>query len=151
MEHSETHSPFLRLIALAQLELTEQMHEAFAAHGFGDQRLAHHRVMPHVPAEGIRLVDLADRAGLTKQAMAELVGELERLGYLARTPDPADGRAKVIRFTERGWSAVEVALDFLGRMESDLAAKVGARKVGIAREVLLTLIPDQSSTQGRGT
>ena len=107
--------------------------------------------MPHVPAEGIRLVDLADRAGLTKQAMAELVGELERLGYLARTPDPADGRAKIIRFTERGWSAVAVALDFLGRMESDLAAKVGAKKVEIAREVLLTLIPDQSSDQGRST
>ena len=58
--------------------------------------------MPHIPASGIRLTELAARAGMTKQAMAELVAEIERRGYIRRTTDPADRRAKIIEFTDEG-------------------------------------------------
>lgn len=54
----------------------------------------------HPPA-GIRLTELAARANMTKQAMAELVAEIERRGYLQRTTDPADRRAKIIKFTDQ--------------------------------------------------
>ena len=48
---------------------------------------------------GSRLTDLADRSGLTKQAVGEAVAELERKGYVERVPDPLDGRAKIIKLT----------------------------------------------------
>ena len=51
---------------------------------------------------GSRLTQLARRAGMTKQAMGQIVDDLERLGYVERTPDPADGRAKLVRFTALG-------------------------------------------------
>ena len=58
--------------------------------------------MPHIPPAGIRLTDLAARAGITKQAMAELVAEIERRGYLQRTADPADRRARSSNSPARG-------------------------------------------------
>ena len=46
--------------------------------------------------------ELAARAQITKQSMAELVAHLEQYGYVERIPDPADGRAKLVRATIRG-------------------------------------------------
>ena len=51
---------------------------------------------------GTRLTELARRAGVTKQAMMVVVDELEVRGFVRRTPDPDDGRAKVVRLTARG-------------------------------------------------
>src|ERR687897_1726580 len=51
---------------------------------------------------GTRLTELARRAGVTKQAMMVVVDELEVRGFVRRTPDPEDGRAKVVRLTARG-------------------------------------------------
>ena len=48
-----------------------------------------------------RLTDLARRMGLTKQAVGQIVDTLEQKGLVARLPDPADGRAKVIDYRPR--------------------------------------------------
>ena len=71
--------------------------------GFSDLREGHGCVFGFIDLEhGSRLTDLAENAGLTKQAVGEAVAELERLGYVERVPDPNDGRAKIIRLTTRG-------------------------------------------------
>src|SRR5688500_13722330 len=62
--------------------------ELLAEAGFDDIRRAHNAVFMHVPAEGIRLTDLAAAAGISKQAMAELVDDVIAKGYLRRVPDP---------------------------------------------------------------
>ena len=59
-------------------------------------------VIIHLDLEGSRLTDLADRAGMTKQAMGKLVDELEAVGYVYRIADPIDGRAKVVCFSNAG-------------------------------------------------
>ena len=46
---------------------------------------------------------LANRLHLSKQATNDLLRDLEQMGYLRLEPDPADGRARIIRYTERGW------------------------------------------------
>ena len=53
--------------------------------------------------DGRRPSDIAHSSGLSKQAVNDQLGALERLGYLERGPHPADGRARVVRLTERGW------------------------------------------------
>lgn len=90
------------------------------AAGFVDHRLVHHNVMAHITRDGIRLTELAERAGMTKQAMSELVLDLEVLGYLRREPDPTDGRAKLIRFTKKGLAAVSAATLALRKMDTAL-------------------------------
>jgi DNA-binding MarR family transcriptional regulator len=130
----------LRLIGLAMRQLSNDLSDKIMEAGFDDHRDSFHNVMPHVPAEGIRLTDLAERAGMSKQAMAELVAEAERSGYLHRTPDPTDGRAKIIQFTDRGWKAVDTALTALGEIEAELVGRLGEPAIRRLRNTLLDLL-----------
>ena len=62
---------------------------------------SHQVVFASLGPDGARLTDLASRAGMTKQAMGQLVDDLEALGYVERIPDPCDGRAKIVRLTAK--------------------------------------------------
>src|SRR5947207_6324769 len=65
-------------------------------------RAAHTALFPHLDFDGIRLTDLAARVGVTKQAIGPLIDDLAALGMVERIGDPADKRAKRIRFSRRG-------------------------------------------------
>jgi len=133
-------SPLPRLLGLLMGVISERLFAALASEGFDDQRPAHNAVFANVPPEGIRLTELAQRAGMSKQAMSELVSDLEALGYLQRRPDPEDGRAKLIEFTERGWAAVAVALEAFKNIESDFARKVGRQDMRKLRATISRLV-----------
>ncbi|MGH3898779.1 MAG: MarR family winged helix-turn-helix transcriptional regulator [Pseudonocardiaceae bacterium] len=64
--------------------------------------LAHLQIFRFGSIEGRRVTELATLMRMTKQSMHELVGHLERHGYLRREPDPTDARARIIRMTELG-------------------------------------------------
>ena len=68
--------------------------------------------------------------------MGELVRELETLGYLERAADPGDGRALIIRLTDRGRRANEIGIDEIRLTEQRWAGEVGADSVRSLREVL---------------
>lgn len=129
-------TPVLLLITLAERHLAQALQERLVAAGFDDHRVVHHNVMAHVTFEGIRLTELAEKAGITKQAMSELVVDLERLGYLVRTADPHDRRAKLITFTDKGRAAVREAMRAFEEMESAL----GERSLRSLRRSLLTIL-----------
>jgi DNA-binding MarR family transcriptional regulator len=120
--------------------VSEHLFIALASAGFDDQRPAHNAVFANVPPEGIRLTELAQRAGMSKQAMGELVSDLESLGYLQRRADPQDGRAKLIELTERGWSAVALALEAFKHIENDFARKVGRQEMRNLRTTIARLV-----------
>lgn len=136
MPYPDEDTPVLLLITLAERHLAEGLQAHLVATGFDDHRVVHHNVMAHVTFEGIRLTELAEKAGITKQAMSELVIDLEQLGYLMRTPDPDDGRAKLIGFTDRGRAAVHEAMHAFEEMESAL----DARSLRALRRSLLTIL-----------
>ncbi len=129
-------TPVLLLITLAERHLAEALQAHLVAAGFEDHRVVHHNVMAHITHEGIRLTELAGKAGITKQAMSELVIDLERLGYLERIPDPHDRRAKLIRFTDKGSAAVRAATRALQEMDVAL----GERALGSLRRGLLAIL-----------
>jgi DNA-binding MarR family transcriptional regulator len=117
---------------LAVLDMFGRM----AAAGFDDVREGHGCVFGFIDLEeGSRLTDLADRAGLTKQAVGEAVAELQRLGYLERVPDPEDGRAKIIRLTPRGVDAALTGRRLFAEIENDWAARYGEDRVALLREL----------------
>ena len=80
-------------------------------------------------ARGTRLTELSQRAGMTKQAMGQIVDDLERLGYVEREPDPADGRAKIVRFTAAGLDFVCDAADALDEIWREYSAVLGEREL----------------------
>jgi DNA-binding MarR family transcriptional regulator len=126
-------------------ELFARIHE----HGFDDVRVAHSSVMANLDAEGTRLTELASRAGMTRPSMAELVDDLEQLGMVERTPDPHDGRAKLIRFTDRGWEGISRAREAIAGLEADYAERVGAERYEQMCETLQALLDSLRADPGR--
>ena len=82
-----------------------ELHRRLEAEGHPQVRNAHGCVFRYIEPDGSRLTELAAQSGVTKQAVGEFVDELEGYGYVERVPDPLDGRAKIIRLTERGRDA----------------------------------------------
>ena len=96
--------------------------------------------MAHVTYEGLRLTELAEREGVSKQAMSEMVADLVRLGYLRTKPDPDDGRAKLITFTAKGRRAVDAAMIAFRTIERRLGKAVGGQDMKRIRHSLLGII-----------
>ena len=88
-----------------------------AERGHGDVRPAHAAVFQYLDDTGTTVSVLADRAQMTKQAMAELVRHLEERGHLVRVPDPTDRRAKLVLPTDRGRDVIAVAQALVPEVE----------------------------------
>jgi DNA-binding MarR family transcriptional regulator len=110
-----------------------------AERGYADVRAAHGAVFQYLDETGTTVSVLAERAQMTKQAMAELVLYLEARGYVTRAPDPRDRRAKLVRPTERGREVVAVAQDLIPRLEERITAVLGADRVEALRADLDTI------------
>jgi DNA-binding MarR family transcriptional regulator len=80
---------------------------------------AHHPVFENIDPEGTRLTVLAERAAMTHQSMSELVSTMAAIGYLERVPDPADGRAKLVRLTPHGRQMVRLAVAEIADIERE--------------------------------
>ena len=125
-----------KLLAGPYFALVEALDRRLREGGFGDVRPAHGTVFQVIDADGTRVTELAARAGMTKQAMTELVVHLEAGGYLARAPDPDDGRARLVRLTRRGWECIRVARSCIAEIEADWAEEVGRDRLGRIAEDL---------------
>jgi len=106
-----------------------------------DFRPAHTSLFPHIDLEGTRLTEIARRMGMSKQAVGQLVGELEEMGALERVPDPTDGRAKLVRFASRdGRPVLFDGLQVLAEFEAELREHLGDARIEVLREHLGALL-----------
>jgi len=87
---------------------------------------AHIHITRHLALEGSRLTDLATRAGMSKQAMGDLVDQCEAWGLVMRAPDDRDRRARVVRFTPVGLSWLAAFEQAVAQAEQEFRAEVGA-------------------------
>lgn len=100
-----------------------------ARRGGPAMRPAHTQLFPHISRAGIRATTIAKRIGVTKQAIGPLIDDLEAAGVVERIDDPADARAKLVRWTKRGERALHDGLAVLAELERELARSVGAAKL----------------------
>ena len=132
--------PLVGLLAEVKNAISDELYGRLHEAGYGDIRPAHGCVFGFIERTGgARLTALADRSGLTKQAVGEAVADLERLGYVERVPDPGDGRAKIIRLSERGREAAAAAEEIFGDIERRFADEVGEACFEEFRETLRRL------------
>ena len=92
-------------------------------------RRAHLQLMPHLDLDGTRITELARRAEISKQAVGQLVTDMEAGGYVERVPDPSDQRAKIVVLTKRGRDAVIEGLSVFDALKSELIAELGAEVI----------------------
>jgi DNA-binding MarR family transcriptional regulator len=78
--------------------------------------------------DGMRPTDLAIRLGLSKQATNDLLRDLERTGYIRLERDPSDGRARIIRFTDRGWRLLDAGFRFSKEVGERWAKAIGQQE-----------------------
>lgn len=117
---------------------------------FDDLRPSHGNAMEQLELEdGLRLTDLAARAGITAQSMGELVDDLEAKGYLERRPDPEDRRAKRIYLTDRGLKNALVAKRATADVEHYLAELLGQQRYRLLRRALEDIIAAEDDEDGQ--
>jgi DNA-binding MarR family transcriptional regulator len=102
--------------------------------------LAHTTLMPHLDLEGTRPSELARRMGTSKQAVGQLVNDLEKLGVLERVPDPSDGRARLVVFTEEGMRLMVQGLGVLKQVEEEVTQSLGCEAVEELKQSLEAVV-----------
>jgi DNA-binding MarR family transcriptional regulator len=96
--------------------------------GFRDLRLPHMGVLQYPGPDGYRPSELAERAGMSKQAMNQLLHSLERLGYIHRRDAKDDRRARIVHFTQRGRAAWAKVHEILAEIETEWRATLGDKR-----------------------
>ncbi|GIJ50677.1 MarR family transcriptional regulator [Virgisporangium aliadipatigenens] len=129
-----------RLLLRAVRAVNEQIIGRLAALGHPDVRGPHTAVFTNLDADGTRAVTLAQRAGMTRQAMSNLVRELETAGYLQVSPDPADGRAALVRLTALGEKFCNDAATVISQLGAEWAGHLGDPELEHLRRSLHALI-----------
>lgn len=104
--------------------------------GYPEMRIAHMATTRHIDLAGTRIADLAVRAGVTKQSMGEMIDQLEAMGFVTRSADGSDKRAKIVTFTPSGRKLLDTIRKAVAACERDLAARIGDKAVGELRSAL---------------
>lgn len=107
------------------------------AAGFADLRMPHMAVLQFPGPDGVRPGVLAERAGMSRQAMNQLLRTVEGLGYVVRSNAPDEGRARIVRLTKRGRAAYAKIHEILRTVEGEWSAELGARSFAQLKELLL--------------
>ncbi len=104
--------------------------------GFDELRLPHIAVLQFPGPDGFSPGTLAERAGMSKQAMNQLLRSLEALGYIVRSDAPDEGRMRIVRYTKRGRAADAKIHDILRDIEHEWSAELGPKHFAQLKELL---------------
>lgn len=127
------------LLREAYVALNDLVPARLAERGHGAVRPAHSAVFQYLDDTGTTVSQLADRAQMTKQAMAELVQHLEAHGYVVREPNPADARSKLVVPTAHGREVVAIAQELVPELERMLERALGPDRLATLGEDLVTI------------
>ena len=141
MERAEDQPQVGALLRLAWESLQAQLYVELHAAGFDDLREVHRPALRYPPIDGMRPTELANHLNLSKQAANDLIRDLENLDYLRLERDPTDGRARILRYTERGWR--------LYRTGNRISHDIGLRWARDSRTAALRPVPGDAARDPR--
>jgi DNA-binding MarR family transcriptional regulator len=117
-----------------RLEILEDSEAAFPG-----LRVSHFRLLELIPADGARITDLAEAAGMTKQGLGQHVDYLQGLGFTESDRLQDDRRVRMVRRTAKGNEAVDFSRRAIARVERTWVEQLGAERYAALREALLDL------------
>jgi DNA-binding MarR family transcriptional regulator len=146
-----TQRPIAALLNEVKVAAVRKLFARLREEGFEHVREGHGCVFGFIDIDhGSRLTELAERAGLTKQAVGEAATELERLGYVERVPDPSDKRAKIIKLTPSGVEACLTGRRIFAEIEREWGEQFGEGLVASMREAAEQIAAsEREATAGR--
>jgi DNA-binding MarR family transcriptional regulator len=129
-----------RLLLRAHRAFSMRANEKLHARGHAGLSLVHTTLFAHLDLAGTRITTLAERVGVSKQAVGSLVQELEQRGYVARSVDPVDRRATLVTLTQAGWQFIQDAHQVKREIEGEYMRVLGEERMQMLREALTLLI-----------
>jgi DNA-binding MarR family transcriptional regulator len=133
-----------RLLLSAQRNYSVRALAKLRERGHDGLTLAHTNLLAHLDVGGTRMTTLAERVGVTKQAIGGLLVELEAKAYVRREPDPADGRASVITYTAAGRDFLQDAHEVKQEIEQEYAKILTPSGFADLRRLLARLVSGAS-------
>lgn len=130
------HDNIGRLLNNAVRRFEDRVLELMAGAGYADARISHVNLTRNLDRDGTRLTELASRAGMTKQAMGELVDQCAGIGLVERINDPADKRAKIVRFTRGGIEWLDAFRKAVDQAEHEMRTDLGDTRHDRVRNAL---------------
>jgi DNA-binding MarR family transcriptional regulator len=141
---TSTYDPADADLSLAALfagwAMADEIRRRLAAAGYADIRVADGVVFQHLVAAPQPIGALAGRLGVSQQATSKSVADLERRGYVRRTTDPGDARARIVRLTARGEAVIDEGRRARAALVAELTAELGPRRAEAARRFLVDLV-----------
>lgn len=129
-----------RLLNLAMRDFQTRCTEKLHARGYTQLSATHLTILSYIEPAGSRIVTLAERAGMTKQSMGDLIRELEAQGYVERSPDPSDKRAVIIKMAQDNGSFMSDAFAIMAEIQAEYAAALGGNGLDDLRGLLKSLL-----------
>lgn len=105
--------------------------ELMAEAGHSHTRRSHVNLTRHLDLDGTRITELARRAAMTNAAMSELIDQCEGLGLVERMADPADRRARVVRFTPQGLQWLTAFGHAVNAAQREMVAEIGEQTLAV--------------------
>lgn len=137
-----------RLLNTAVQRFETRVLELMADAGYGEFTLSQMSVTRNLDVDGTRATEIARRAGITKQSVGELIGQIEDIGLIERIPDPNDKRARIVHFTPAGlaWlAAFEIAVN---QAENEMRKALGAATFKLVKQGLEQYGADEHTPSG---
>jgi DNA-binding MarR family transcriptional regulator len=137
-----------RLLIRAYLSINRTLVADLGALGHRGLRLGHVSVLSNLDlATPTRMVVIAERAGVTKQAVSPIVRQLEDLGYVTTAPDPGDGRVRLVKFTARGRRLILDAQPVIESVEHQVRSVVGDDGFGKLVSLLTAILAADEASE----
>lgn len=136
MEHHAQQVDLGILLALAYQQFVRELREVHAKAGFDATGRSDGYVFRALADRPMTVQDLAARLQISKQGAGQIVDDMQRRGYVERSPDPSDGRARLVSLSPRGIAALAAARRFHRTFERRLARTHGPAAVATLREML---------------
>ncbi len=129
-------------LARAARDWRGQMRHEMAARGFPWHGEARGELLTHLGPEGLTQSELTARMGFSKQAVQQLLDQLESDGVVSRAADPLDRRARHIRLTELGLRDLAERGRVQRALETRARVKLGDKRYRRLEKALRRLLRD---------
>jgi DNA-binding MarR family transcriptional regulator len=128
------------LVQVAARLVSERMMRDLDRAGLDDVREADGFVFQHLETGPVSIGDLAVRLGVSQQAVSKSVADLERRGYVLRSPSVVDARVREVSLTARGAKAIDVGRRSRAAVRKELDDALGDRRAASLRRSLVAVI-----------
>jgi DNA-binding MarR family transcriptional regulator len=128
------------LMTFAYRTLTDQLTAHIDADAYGELRPMNGLVFVHCYPGGATITALAQAAGVSKQAMMQVIDAMEQRGLVDRQAHPTDRRQKLVRLTEKGERAMRAVMRAWREIEAEWASQIGQERMAALRQDLIVFV-----------